>query len=193
MKTPGSAGQNRPPILKMNKLECILMGIEIGYNWAKQETDEALPDPINPAYIIEQCCQHFGMTLDEMRTRQRQRRIKEPRQITMYLLSTITKLSLAEIGGLFGSMNHATVIHARKTIRDLMDTEPRLKAEVMALKARIEEGNSKGEAEKVAPLKSGKFRSSKGTRRAGNRARCFKGDAQPPRLTQKELKRKPHI
>lgn len=55
-----------------------------------------------------------------------------PRQVAMYLVDKFTKLGLAKNAALFNK-DHATVIHAKKTIKDLMPFDKDLKKEVLKL------------------------------------------------------------
>jgi chromosomal replication initiator protein len=48
----------------------------------------------------------------------------------MYLSKILTTKSLAEIGDNFGGKNHATVIHAVKTVEKLMAQDLELASEV---------------------------------------------------------------
>ena len=54
----------------------------------------------------------------------------------MYLAKSITTRSLPEIGRKFGGRDHTTVIHAIKTIEEIMGTDPKL-AEDIELLTRI--------------------------------------------------------
>jgi len=50
----------------------------------------------------------------------RRREIVEARQFSMYYIKRYTKLSLVRIGRMFGK-DHATVLHACRTIQNLID------------------------------------------------------------------------
>lgn len=56
----------------------------------------------------------------------RKREVVETRQIIMYCIWKNEKYSLAAIGHLF-ERDHSTVLHARKTITDVKDTQPHIK------------------------------------------------------------------
>lgn len=67
-------------------------------------------------------------------------RIKEvvqTRQITMYFAKSFTKSSLANIGMQCGGKDHATVLHACKTVNNLIDTDKRFKAYIVELEKKI--------------------------------------------------------
>ena len=61
------------------------------------------------------------------------REIVEPRQVIMYAMKELTNYSLAKIGSHFKGRNgkikdHATVLHALKSINNLIDTNKEKKA-----------------------------------------------------------------
>jgi chromosomal replication initiator protein len=71
-----------------------------------------------------------------MHSPRRSRSVARPRQVAMYLAKSITTRSLPEIGRKFGGRDHTTVIHAIKTIEEIMVIDPNL-AEDIELLTRI--------------------------------------------------------
>ena len=53
-----------------------------------------------------------GLTLDELKSPQRARRIAWPRQEAMKEIYDTGRFSLPQIGGFFGGRDHTTVLHA---------------------------------------------------------------------------------
>jgi len=80
-----------------------------------------------PYEIIKTVADHEGIPVTLMLKNDRHRRCKDARQKAMYFLRILTKLTLAEIGhnfeGKFGIKDHATVLHAIKTVNNLMETD----------------------------------------------------------------------
>ena len=68
-----------------------------------------------------------------MHSPRRSRSIARPRQVAMYLAKSITTRSLPEIGRKFGGRDHTTVIHAIKTIEEIMANDPGLAEDVELL------------------------------------------------------------
>jgi chromosomal replication initiator protein len=71
-----------------------------------------------------------------MHSPRRSRSVARPRQVAMYLAKSITTRSLPEIGRKFVGRDHTTVIHAIKTIEEIMVNDPNL-AEDIELLTRI--------------------------------------------------------
>lgn len=66
---------------------------------------------------------YFGMASDALQAKTRKREIVQARQIAMYFSKSMTKSSLASIGSQIGGKDHATVLHACKTVSNLKDTD----------------------------------------------------------------------
>jgi len=77
-----------------------------------------------PASIIDAVCAATRVSGDEIRGKQRDRRIVQPRQIAMYLLRESTELSLTEVGALFGGRDHSTVLHSCEKITAEQEHNP---------------------------------------------------------------------
>jgi len=79
--------------------------------------------------IEKEVCFYFGINYEALHIPNRSRNNVKARQIICYLSTKLTRLSLKYIGEYFGQ-DHTTVIHACKTVNNLMDTEPEYKADV---------------------------------------------------------------
>jgi chromosomal replication initiator protein len=59
---------------------------------------------------------HFGITLKQMRGRDRHRQLLWPRHVAMYLVRQLTGSSYASIGSFFGGCDHSTILHACRQV-----------------------------------------------------------------------------
>jgi len=81
--------------------------------------------------------EYFGLDVKDLQSRSRKRDIVQARQISMYLSKKYTDSSLDQIGTQIGNRNHATVIYALKTVRDLMDVDKQFRKSVLELENRL--------------------------------------------------------
>jgi chromosomal replication initiator protein len=102
-----------------------------------QLTKEVLKDLLKePAKLItidfiQRCVvEEFGISLQDLKTKRRNKQVVFPRQIAMYLSRELTELSLPEIGELFGGKDHTTVLHSYKKIKEDINNNPDLKERV---------------------------------------------------------------
>jgi len=78
--------------------------------------------------FIQRCvAEEFGITLQELKTKRRNKTVVFPRQIAMYLSRELTELSLPEIGQFFGGKDHTTVLHSYNKIKEDLKLNAALK------------------------------------------------------------------
>ncbi len=86
--------------------------------------------PVTVDDIIQTVCQHFGLETSAIHTKSRKREVVQARQIAMFLAKNNTNLSTAKIGALIGNKDHATVLHACKTIKEQQEVDKALQSEI---------------------------------------------------------------
>lgn len=82
-------------------------------------------------------CDYFELSMDVLHSKSRKREIVQARQIAMYLAKNHTKNSLQNIGSQIGKRDHATVLHACKTVNNLMDTDKGFKSSLKELELKL--------------------------------------------------------
>lgn len=70
---------------------------------------------------------YYQLRLADLLSKKRSRSIARPRQMAMTLAKELTEHSLPEIGDAFGGRDHTTVLHACRTIRDMRETDGKLR------------------------------------------------------------------
>ncbi|PKP21111.1 MAG: chromosomal replication initiator protein DnaA [Bacteroidetes bacterium HGW-Bacteroidetes-21] len=103
---------------------------EITIELAKQIIDKLVKNiqrELSIDYIQKVVCDYFNMPVDMMKSKTRKREIVQARQIAMFFAKNLTKSSLATIGAMIGGKDHATVLHACKTVNNLLETDKRFK------------------------------------------------------------------
>ncbi len=74
-------------------------------------------------YIQKIVSDYFQMDIDTLQSKTRKRHIVQARQLAMFFAKKFTKASLASIGSQIGKRDHATVLHACKTVDNLSSTD----------------------------------------------------------------------
>ena len=88
-------------------------------------------------YIQKVVCDYFGLPLEAINSKTRKREIVQARQLAMYFSKKMTKASLATIGLHCGNKDHATVLHACRTVNNLIDTDKQFRNYVEELDKKI--------------------------------------------------------
>lgn len=85
------------------------------------------PREVSVEYIQKMVCDFFNIPVEKIQSKTRKREIVQARQLSMFFAKTYTKSSLAAIGSKCGNKDHATVLHACKTVKNLADTDKNFK------------------------------------------------------------------
>ncbi|MEG1910568.1 MAG: chromosomal replication initiator protein DnaA, partial [Bacteroidales bacterium] len=107
---------------------------------AKQMIDKIVRNSakeISIDYIQKIICDYFGIQVEEINSKTRKRDIVQARQLAMFFAKKHTKSSLAAIGLQCGNKDHATVLHACKTVNNLMETDKNFRLNVEELSKKI--------------------------------------------------------
>lgn len=80
--------------------------------------------------IIAKVCNHYNIEESTIHVKCRKREVVQARQMAMFLAKKHTDNSLSKIGKMIGNKDHATVLHACKIIKDQIEVDKALKAEL---------------------------------------------------------------
>lgn len=80
---------------------------------------------------------YFQVDLEALQSKTRKRNIVQARQLAMFFAKKYTKNSLTTIGSQIGQRDHATVLHACKTVENLAETDREFKKYVDDLTLKI--------------------------------------------------------
>lgn len=100
---------------------------------AKQMIDKFVKSTareISIDYIQKVVCDYFDISVEMINSKTRKREIVQARQLAMYFSKKHTKSSLASIGLACGNKDHATVLHACRTVNNLLETDRQFKSHV---------------------------------------------------------------
>ncbi len=98
---------------------------------------EEAQNRLNIEGIQKRVADHFQIRHSDMTSKRRPNAIAFPRQIAMYLCRQLTRHSLQEFGEAFGGRNHGTVIHAVKTVENMMEQDDSVRGSVDFLKTQL--------------------------------------------------------
>jgi chromosomal replication initiator protein len=74
-------------------------------------------------FIVNEVCNHLNIPIEVFYSKSKKREMVQARQLAMHFAKKYTKCSLAAIGQQCGGKDHATVIHALKTVANLLETD----------------------------------------------------------------------
>ena len=80
---------------------------------------------------------YFGLDIEALHSKTRKRNVVQARQLAMFFSKKYTKSSLSTIGSQIGQRDHATVLHACKTVENLIETDREFKKYVSDLETKF--------------------------------------------------------
>ncbi|MCL5003894.1 MAG: chromosomal replication initiator protein DnaA [Patescibacteria group bacterium] len=90
-----------------------------------------------PKKIMEEVCELFNLSHKDLIGPRRKKELVIPRQVCMYLLRTLGRLSLVQTGQILGGRDHTTVIHAVNKIENEVKDEGEIFQKISYLNLKI--------------------------------------------------------
>ena len=113
---------------------------EITINLAKDIVEKFVKNTkreVSIDYIQKVVSDYFQMDVNTLQSKTRKRHIVQARQLAMFFAKKYTKASLASIGSQIGQRDHATVLHACKTVDNLSSTDKQFRKYVEDLSKKL--------------------------------------------------------
>ncbi len=118
--------QYKNEVVDIKKLESII-----------NETTKTCSQNVTISDVIKTVADFFEVSIEELINKGRKQEIVEPRQITMYLLRDMLKMSYPSIGEKLGKRDHTTVIHACEKIEQEINTSQATNQKILNIKEKI--------------------------------------------------------
>lgn len=91
----------------------------------------------SPQLIIRESARYFQLSEEDLRGQNRSKATATARQISMYLIRTLTNLPLKEIGAEYGDRNHSTVLSSIRKVEEMIKEDPMYSAAVRDITSNI--------------------------------------------------------
>ena len=92
---------------------------------------------VTPELILDIVSDHFGISIADLKSNKRSADIANPRQISMYLIRTMTEVPLKGIGIILGGKDHSTVKYGVEKITNEMKRNETLSNIINIIKKKI--------------------------------------------------------
>jgi chromosomal replication initiator protein len=100
--------------------------------------------PLTIPFIQATVAEHYGIGVEEMKGKRRDKHIVFPRQVAMYLIREETESSLPVVGDAFSGRDHTTALHAIEKITELLREDVRLQSDIRQLRELLRNHASQG-------------------------------------------------
>ena len=110
-------------VVALANLEKKTIDIEIAKEALKDIVSPNSPSRITPENIINVVCDHYGISIEDIKSSKRNKELVHPRQMIMYLCRSMTNATYKEIASLLGGRDHSTIIYGERSITDLIEKD----------------------------------------------------------------------
>ncbi len=119
------------------KLHHLPVTISLAVQALKELRNERKRRTLEPEEVLEVVARHYNVSLEDLRSPQRNREIVWPRQVAMVLMREETKANLKQVAAQLGRRDHTTVMHAELKMHDLIRSNDRVRKEFAELREEL--------------------------------------------------------
>jgi chromosomal replication initiation ATPase DnaA len=98
---------------------------------------ELVSPPPSMKKVREVVALHFGINESDIISHRRTLKFSKPRHIVMYLCWNLTERTAHEIAMHLGGRDHSTILYGIRVVKEKLETDAGLKADIDALEARL--------------------------------------------------------
>lgn len=91
----------------------------------------------SPEVIIRETARYYSLTEEDIKGQNRSKNVAMARQVSMYLIRTLTNRSLKDIGAAYEDRNHATVLSSIRKVETLLKADPSMASTVRDITSNI--------------------------------------------------------
>ena len=117
-------------VVALANLEKRSIDLEIAKEALKDIVSPNSPSRITPENIIDVVCDHYSVSIEDIKSSKRNKELVHPRQMIMYLCRCLTNATYKEIASFLGGRDHSTIMYGERTITDLLEKDEATKRTV---------------------------------------------------------------
>ena len=121
-------------VIFASKLREVPITLDLTVDALKESVSNETKEAVTTTLIIETVCNFYNVSKFDVLSKKRNKEFAEPRQICAYLMTELMSIPLVTVGQALGGRDHATVIHSREKITELMRINDRVATEVNDIK-----------------------------------------------------------
>ncbi len=110
-------------VVALATLEKKKIDLDIAKEALKDIISPNSPSRITPENIINVVCDHYNVSIEDIKSSKRNKELVHPRQMIMYLCRSMTNATYKEIASLLGGRDHSTIMYGERTITDLIEKD----------------------------------------------------------------------
>ena len=121
-------------VVALADLTGISVSIELTKRAIADMVETAAERQIPDRAVVEAVSTHFGVPVEAIKGRKRDKKTAQARQVTMYLLREESQLGLSTIGKILGGKDHTTVSHGCDRIANQLNVDAQLRRHLILIR-----------------------------------------------------------
>ncbi len=122
-------------VIFASKLHEQPISLELAALALQESINVSEPGEVTPGAIIRATCAHYGITQQELLSKNKKAEIARARQICAYLMRDMLSMPLVNIGQEMGGMHYSTIIYAHDKIAELMKVNDKIAKDVSDIRS----------------------------------------------------------
>ncbi len=110
-------------VVALANLEKRDIDLDIAKEALKDIVSPNSPSVITPENIINVVCDHYSVSIEDIKSSKRNKELVHPRQMIMYLCRSMTNATYKEIASYLGGRDHSTIMYGERSITDLIEKD----------------------------------------------------------------------
>ncbi len=110
-------------VVALANLEKTGIDIDIAKEALKDIVSPNSPSRITPENIINVVCDHYNVSIEDIKSSKRTKEFVLPRQMIMYLCRSMTNATYKEIASILGGRDHSTIMYGERSVTDLIEKD----------------------------------------------------------------------
>ncbi len=110
-------------VVALANLEKKDIDLDIAKEALKDIVSPNSPSVITPENIINVVCDHYSVSIEDIKSSKRNKELVHPRQMIMYLCRSMTNATYKEIASYLGGRDHSTIMYGERSITDLIEKD----------------------------------------------------------------------
>ncbi len=110
-------------VVALATLEKRVIDIDLAKEALKDIVSPNLPSKITPDNIISVVCDHYNVSVEDIKGSKRNKELVHPRHMIMYLCRCMTSATYKEIASYLGGRDHSTIMHGERSIAELIEKD----------------------------------------------------------------------
>jgi chromosomal replication initiator protein len=111
--------------------------LDLAHRVLLSESNATIKSSLDPLILTKIIAKSYGYTLDDLRSKSRNKELAQARHVAMFMIKKYTNYSLRDIGAFLGNRDHSTIMHGIDRVEELLLSSTPLKQRIATIEQEI--------------------------------------------------------